>query len=90
MNLKNYPELRDFIQDVYFEDRHIFETVKQFVEQLNDIITEPGLNQTDIQFIIQDALDQCLRMENEDENKPESLEVINHRIREMQNGIFAK
>lgn len=79
---KLYPELNDFVQDVYFENDSKFKMLKQFVEQLNDISTEPGMDYLTLQAIIRDSLSKCTELENK-EPKTSEFEFINNQIKEM-------
>jgi len=63
MNLKDFPELKDFFNENIESNQ--FEGGLNFLELLHDIVTEPGLTKEDITGLISDAYGYALYLKNE-------------------------
>jgi hypothetical protein len=82
MKMSNFPELTDFIQDIYFENEEKFKTIREFLEMLKDVSIDSGMDLTTLQGLINDSWCKCLELENE-EPKISEFEFVNNQIKEM-------
>lgn len=64
--MEKFPELKDFVQDVYFESLSKFNTLKEFIQTLDDIARTPGLSHVELLGIISESLDRCKFLESEE------------------------
>lgn len=65
MNTK-YPELNDYIQDCFFEDKNMFEACKNIIEIINEYSREAGVNKYDIWEYLTDALTKIEELDTEE------------------------
>jgi len=64
--MEKFPEMKDFITDLYFENSIRYFAVKEFVEILNRIAIEPGLDEMELKGLISECLDKCNYLESDE------------------------